>query len=700
MRDGNFSRRLRGLRRLGTKRKSFLFFVLIRNLRLKFPARIKVPYSAGPRRIPNSRRQSFLLPVVAVVFLIVAAFQSISFYVDSLWFESLGYESVYWYRLRTQALVFVVVAIATTGSLWILFRLLIPKFGTVRRPFVEVGGETISIPPLELVKPLAPALAVLLGFLFGILYSSDWSRYALFFNQPATPGVTDPVFDKPLSFYFFTLPVLEAGAGWLLAIALIGLAAAAIFTAMEMESRLKGLSLAFSLVLVALAVQTYVGRFAMLRASHSLFTGVRYVDDSVIIPGRWFVIFALLAGAVFAAINIRSGRVRNLILAAAAPVLAYAVVGVIVPAYVSTFVVRPNEFVRETPYITRNIDYTRRAYALDRVERIPFEPRVTNAVFDPVAHAPTLDNIRLWDWRALQSTLRQIQEIRTYYEFQDVDIDRYMIDGKPMQMMLATRELSLNKLPAGSRNWVNERLIYTHGYGVTMNPVSRFTNEGLPEFRALEHARGKHPARESGHAAGNLFRRTDQLAGVREDRQKEFNYRKEMRTTTSHMKVQAGFGWGRFLRRLLLAWTVGDLTRVPFSDDITADSALLMRRDIRDRVSTLAPFLIFDDDPYMVVGDDGALYWIMDAFTDIQSLPVLAGPQRGRAAVNYIRNSVKVVIDAYNGTVRFYVFDREDPMIQAYQKMFPAMFLAARSTCLIFCDSTFGIPNCCSRSRP
>src|SRR5215467_15865476 len=249
-----------------------------------------------------------------------------------------------------------------------------------------------------------------------------------------------------------------------------------------MRATFKGVSLGVTLVLIAVAFEAYVSRYALLYDENTLFTGVRYVDDKITIPGLSFIIGALILGAAIAAANIRLGRIHNLAVAIAVPALTYLIAGVLASFYVTTFVVRPNELVRERPYIRNNIESTRKAFALDHIEEVPFEPRTTNAVFDPAAHPETLGNIRLWDWRALQSTLRQIQEIRTYYDFPDIDVDRYLIDGKQQAVMLAARELSLNKLPSGSQNWVNERLIYTHGYGVTMNPVSRFTREGLPEF--------------------------------------------------------------------------------------------------------------------------------------------------------------------------------------------------------------------------
>jgi uncharacterized membrane protein (UPF0182 family) len=412
----------------------------------------------------------------------------------------------------------------------------------------------------------------------------------------------------------------------------------------------------------------------MLFEENILFTGIRYVDDKIVVPGLWFVIAALLLGAVIAAGNIGAGRIRNLGLAIAIPALTYAVAGGLAPFYVTTFVVRPNELVRERPYIKNNIEFTRKAYGLDRIEEIPFEPRLTNAVFDEAAHTETLENVRLWDWRALQSTLRQIQEIRTYYDFPDIDVDRYVINGKQQAVMLAARELSLNKLPSGSQNWVNERLIYTHGYGVTMNPVSRFTREGLPEFilsnMPVESTQPQIRVTRPEIYFGEL---TDWPVYVK-TRQKEFNFPEGEANNYSTYEGTGGIRMGSLVRRLLIAWTLGDITKVPFSDDITPESVLLMRRNIRERVSELAPFLMFDPDPYVVVGADGKLYWMIDGFTTSQRFPYARHLNLGNNAMNYIRNSIKAVVDAYDGSVHFYVFDETDPLIQAYRKMFPSLF--------------------------
>src|SRR5262245_40404928 len=619
-------------------------------------------------------RRRFAARLALLIFLLFAGLQSISFYVESLWYGSLGFESVYWYRLRTQSLVFLTVAALTTVVLWCIFRIATPSSSFSRRPFLQIGQEAIVIPTSDTLKRLALPTAIVIGLFFGLVFSADWNTFALFANRSATPSLVDPVFGHELSFYFFTLPVLELAAGWLLAVSIIGFIASVLLAVTDMLATFKGVSFGLSLLLIAIAFQTYVARYTMLVAEHSLFTGVRYVDANIIIPGLTFVIAALLVGAAIAAANMRMARIRDLVVAVAAPALTYAVAGIIAPFYVSTFVVKPNELVRETPYIKNNIELTRKAYGLDRIEEVPFEPRLTNAVFDSAAHADTLDNLRIWDWRALQATLRQIQEIRTYYDFVDVDVDRYNIGGKPRQVMLAARELSLGKLPAGSQNWVNERLIYTHGYGVTMNPVSRFTKEGLPEFILSNMpVESTEPSVRVTRPEIYFGEITDWPVYVK-TRQKEFNYPEGEANNYTTYEGTGGIPMGSFARRLLLAWAVNDLTKVPFSDDITSDSALLMHRNIRERVELLAPFLTFDQDPYIVVGADGRLYWMIDAFTTSSRYPYARHINIGNTSLNYIRNSVKAVIDAYNGTVHFYVFDPADPIIQTYQRMFPTLF--------------------------
>jgi uncharacterized membrane protein (UPF0182 family) len=383
---------------------------------------------------------------------------------------------------------------------------------------------------------------------------------------------------------------------------------------------------------------------------------------------------ALVLGAAIAAVNAVSTQRGRRLVVAVLPAAGCFIAVQLVGWYVSSFIVKPNELVREKPYIAHNIELTRQAYGLDRFALREFPAETTVAAADPANNQPTLQNIRLWDWQALQDTLRQIQEIRTYYDFPDIDIDRYEIDGTQRQVMLAARELNVDKLPESSRNWINEKLIYTHGYGITMNPVNGFTPEGLPTLIL-----SNMPVQST--VPGLTVTRPEIYFGELTNtdvyvktRQKEFNYPQGQSNSLTSYEGSGGIVIGGFMRRILLAFDRGDLGKLPFSDDVNAESRLLMRRNVRDRVSALAPYLTYDPDPYIVVGDDGRLSWVMDAFTTSDRYPYASHSRLNDTPINYMRNSVKVVIDAYDGTTTFYVFDTEDPILTAYRRIFPSLF--------------------------
>jgi uncharacterized membrane protein (UPF0182 family) len=386
------------------------------------------------------------------------------------------------------------------------------------------------------------------------------------------------------------------------------------------------------------------------------------------------VCVALIVGAAVALINLAAHpRLRWIILAPVPAIVVFVLVQ-IAGWYVGNFIVKPNQLVREQPYIAWNIDFTRKAYALDRLIQHKFPAETTVESADAANNQATLQNIRLWDWHALQDTLRQIQEIRTYYDFPDIDIDRYRVDGQTREMMLAARELSVDKLPESSRNWINEKLIYTHGYGLTMNPVNGFTSEGLPTLILSNMpVQSTVPSIQVTRPELYFGQLTDTDVYVK-TRQPEFNYPQGEANKLTSYEGQGGIRMGGLLRRVLIAFDRGDLTKVPFSDDIGANSVLLMRRAVRDRVQTLAPFLTLESDPYIVIGDDGRLFWMLDAFTTADTYPYASHYQLGDNPINYMRNSVKIVIDAYNGSTTFYVFDPTDPIINAWRGIFPSLF--------------------------
>jgi uncharacterized membrane protein (UPF0182 family) len=640
---------------------------------------------------PPRRRRRFLLLILAVLAVIVFAGRTaLSYYVDVLWFESLGYRDVFWKTLGLQSGIFTAFAAATFlilyGSFLALKRAHLPDLPSDHTIFI--GGQPLKLPVEPMLRLIALGLSLAIAVTTGAAMMLEWPTIALFWYAPRTAGgFVDPVFGKPLTFFFFTLPAWQLLVGWLLTLAVMT-CALAVFSilitggtrAFAGRSRTyvtlpwRGLSMTFAVFLLVFAMRAYLGRFERLFDSHTIFAGVTYSDAHVMLPGMLVVCAALVLGAVIAAVNaVRVPRGRWIAAAILPAALCYICLQV-VGWYVSSFIVKPNELVREQPYIADNIALTRQAYGLDRVSQREFPAETDVAAADPVNNQATLQNIRLWDWHALQDTLRQIQEIRTYYDFPDIDIDRYEINGTTRQVMLATRELNVEKLPESSRNWINEKLIYTHGYGITMNPVNGFTPEGLPtlilsNMPVQSTVRGLTVTRPEVYF-GELTN-TDVYVKTR---QKEFNYPQGQTNSLTSYEGDGGIVLGGFLRRIMIALDRGDLAKLPFSDDVNKGSQLLMRRNVRDRVSALAPFLTYDPDPYIVLGDDGRLSWVMDAFTISDSYPYASHYRLDRDPINYMRNSVKVVIDAYNGATTFYVFDTEDPIIAAYRRIFPSLF--------------------------
>ena len=622
-----------------------------------------------PRRPPRRNRGGL------VIFAVIAAIlfgggTALSYYVESLWFDALGYVDVFWKTLNIQAAVFIGFAAVT---------------------FLVLYGSYLALKPARLGQPIQlrvePVLRLIalggslaIAFVTGAGMMANWKTLALYWysrSGPAPP-LFDPIFARPLNFYLFTLPAWQMIAGWLLTLGVLVCAVAGFFAVIGGGSRLlsrsregesiaawRGLSIGFAVVLLMLAARVYLGRFEQLFDDRggAIFSGVAYTDASVRLTGMLVVAGALVLGAGMALVNaVAAPKLRWLIAAVVPAAVCFFAAGVI-SAYVNGFIVKPNELVRETPYIAHNIELTHKAYGLDGIEAV-----------DLANNQATIQNIRLWDWRALGDTLRQIQAIRTYYEFPDVDIDRYVIDGTLRQMMVAARELNVQRLPATAQTWINMKLIYTHGYGVTMNPVNGFTAEGHPVLMLSNMpVESTTPSLKVTRPEIYFGQLTNTDVYVK-TRQQEFNYPQGETNNLTSYEGTGGIVLGGFLRRTLIALDQGDITKLPFSDDISPESRLLMRRNIRDRIAALAPFLTFDPDPYIVVSEDGRLSWIADGFTTADTFPYARHSILGRQRVNYIRNSVKVVIDAYDGTTTFYVFDSSDPIIAAYRALYPTMF--------------------------
>ena len=530
---------------------------------------------------------------------------ALSYFVDALWFRSLGYGDVFAKSLSLQWGIFAAFAAVTFFVLYGTFALLrraheadLPSGHTIM-----IGGQPLKLSIEPVIRILSVGVSLLVAGASGAAMMAEWPALALFwFAAPSSGSITDPIFGMPLNFFLFTLPAWHVILNWLLMLAVIPCILAGLFLLItggvdavsgalnqhrirysSSPSRWRGLSIALAFLLAVVAMREYVGRFDLLLDPHTIFQGVSYTDAHVTILGMLVISLALVLGAAIAsasAVRASSGR---LVIVALIPAAACYAVFAVVGWYVGNFVVKPNELVREQPYITHNIEMTRQAFGLDKFQQREFPAETAVGATDPANNQATLRNIRLWDWHALQDTLRQIQEIRTYYDFPDIDIDRYEIDGSMREVMLAARELNVDKLPESSRNWINDKLIYTHGYGITMNPVNGFTSEGLPTLML-----SNMPVQST--VPGLNVKRPEIYYGEMTNadvyvktRQQEFNYPQGQANNLTSYEGSGGIVLGGFLRRILLAIDRGDLGKLPFSDDVNSESRLLMRRNIRDR---------------------------------------------------------------------------------------------------------------------
>jgi len=642
--------------------------------------------------LPRRSRRGLVIFVVVIGAILFGSRTALSYFVDALWFRSLGYGEVFWKSVGLQWGIFAGFALVTFavlyGALWALRRAHRDEMPSGHT--IMVNGQPLKLSVEPVIRVLGLAVSFLVAAISAAAMMGEWPTLALWWYAPATGGeVVDPIFGRPLHFFLFTLPAWHILLNWLLMLAVIPCILAGLFLAISGgtsaigkrslrydlgPARWRGFSIAVAWLLLVAAAREYVGRYDLLLEPHTVFQGVNYTDAHVSITGMTVVCLALLLGAAIALVNAWRGSRGSWLAAAILPAAVCFFGFSLVGWYVANFVVKPNELVREQPYIAHNIEMTRKAFGLDRFGQKEFPAETAVGATDPANNQPTLQNIRLWDWRALQDTLRQIQEIRTYYDFPDVDIDRYSIDGQMREVMLAARELNVDKLPESSRNWINDKLIYTHGYGLTMNPVNGFTPEGLPTLM-LSNMPVQSTVKGLDITRPEIYFGQMTNADVYvKTRQQEFNYPQGQTNSLTSYEGTGGIVLGGFLRRVLIAIDRGDLGKLPFSDDVNAESRLLMRRNIRERIATLAPFLSFDEDPYMVVGEDGRLRWILDGFTTSDHYPYASHYRLYDDQVNYIRNSVKVVVDAYDGTTTFYVFDNGDPILAAWRGIFPTLF--------------------------
>ncbi len=638
------------------------------------------------RQSPRRRRRLGLV-VLLVLFALFLFFSNlVPLAADWLWFQALGYERVFTTRLVAALVLGVAVGGVVFAFLSVNLRL--AQRGLVPNPLVvQVGTGAPAVDVTRLLRRLALPTALVLALLFGIGAAGGWLGVLQFLQR--TPfGVTDPVFGRDVGYYVFTLPVIEGALDLVIAVTTFALLATiALYVVrrdivvfrqrvtVEPSARLH-LAVLIALLFVLAAVRVYFVRLpGLLYSTTGPLVGASYADLRAQLTGLRLAGLAAVASAALVLWGARSDRLARNTLLAVGLYLGVSLLGVaFYPAVVQRLVVAPNELVKETPQLASHIAATRRAWGLDSVvtRDLTGEARLTER--DIRANRPTIDNVRLWDRDPLLQTFGQLQEIRTYYDFVSVDDDRYWIDGRYRQVLLSPRELNSGSLP--TRTFINERLTFTHGMGLTLGPVNQVTSEGLPVLfiKDLPPAssvslRVTRPELYFGELTDSwVFARTNQ---------KEFDYPSGDENIFTSYAGTGGVRVGSFLRRLVLATYFGSL-KVLLSSDITSDSRAMYVRNIRVRARTALPFLSFDHDPYLVVTDSGRLRWILDAYTATSRYPYAQPLSDG---TNYMRNSVKVVIDAFDGTVTAYLADPRDPLVLTLAKVFPGIFqpLAAMS---------------------
>jgi len=610
------------------------------------------------------------LALIALVLLVLVLWWLRGVYTDWLWFDRLGLRSVYTKILLLKVWLFVggtlVAAIVLSVNLYLAVRF-------SRGPSTRVLSEDVFRSIWALILGAAGLTVLVAGPIFGAVAAGRWETFLLYFNKVSF-SFTDPQFGLDISFYVVTLRLLHFIQGWFMGLIISAIVASLALYAAVYGVRGVGLILAPRmlkhvavlglLLMLSIAAGHALDVYELVLSGKGVVFGATYTDVHARIPVLWLLTGIAVLGAVgfgvsnyFGGLRLMAGSLSLWIIVVLLADLAY-------PALFQRLQVEPDEFSREVPYILRNLQATRTAYQLDRVGQVAYPaagildaPTVRN-------NRATLDNIRLWDPQPLLDAYNQLQFMELYYRFLNMDSDRYVVDGRLRQVLVGARELDLQNLPADAQNWVNRKLQYTHGYGVSMSPTTGFSpGEGRPQYFLRDiPIRGEFPVSRPelyyGESPANFNIVNSTLAEVNPSA--EFQ----------HYDGTGGVPLDSGLRRFAYAWQFADIN-ILLSDQITSDSRIQYRRQVQERVATIAPFLKLDADPYPVLDGAGRIWWVQDTYTTTDRYPYST---RLDDEFNYIRNSVKVVVDAYNGDVHFYVLDPEDPLLQMYRKAFPDLF--------------------------
>ena len=638
------------------------------------------------RRPPRLRISGGLLRwgavIIFLIILYIIANLAKGIYADWLWFDSVvnvngdDYSSVYGLRITTRAWLFLAGAVVFFGFFVTNVLVALRAMSSSGGGSIQVGGmDSGSASRVFVIAGIA--ITLFLAVIFGSQAASNWDTILLFMNSEPF-GIEDAAFNQDIGYYVFELPGLLFVQGWLMGLAVLtaivvaGLYGFRMLLSGESASppRLARPHISFLLVVViGLFIWRYwLGRYALVYSERGAVFGASYTDINAQLP----VIYLLMGLAALAALAIIfSAFRRGVIYLPIGAILLWVVVaivgGLIYPSTVQRFTVEPNELVKEREFIERNIEATRYAYGLDQIEVLPADETPANdfvTAAEIAANPSTVSNIRLWDHRPLLQVIDQRETIRPFYDFLDVDVDRYVIDGQLRQVMLAPRELNPSSLPVDAQSWVNKRLQFTHGFGLVMVAVNEVVQPGLPQYFIS----GIPPSGDLVDEPRIYYGEMPDHYVIVNTEEDEFDFQGSGEQVRNRYDGGGGIKLNSFVRKLVYAWEFAD-TNIFISDALTEESRLLYRRNIHDRVSEIAPFLQLDGDPYLVVSD-GNLIWLQDAYTHTDLYPY----STRSFGLNYIRNSVKVAVNAFDGSTTFYLLDEDDPIAKAYDNIYPDLF--------------------------
>ena len=635
-------------------------------------------------------RSKYILVIFAFLIIVslIIFFPFMKYYGDWLWFENMGFSTVFTTILWAKALLFIGFFLIFGSFAWTNIALA-RKWGAPARSLKVILPERrVTVFDIAFNNKYAgyswAAIILFFSFILGSGAASSW-KIVLQFLHPSKFGVIDPVYSKDAGFYVFQLPLYNFIQKWyLFSVVIVAIGVAGSYFMDQavgvQENRLhinekirSHFAVLGGLLFLGIALFFRLKLYGLMYSSSGAAYGASYADVHAQSPAYWaVVIMALIVAIIFFLMPfIKKWKLLFYTIGIYFVVL----IGFswIYPTLIEQYVVKPTELTKETPYIRHNIKFTRLAFGLNTVKEKPFPVRQTTTYNSIKENHSTIHNVRLWDTRPLIETYRQLQEIRLYYNFKNVDIDRYHFKNQYTEVALAARGLPPSQLPARANTWLNIHMKYTHGYGLVMSPVNEITKDGMPDLIVKDI-----PASSNVLSVNRpeLYygEQTDQYALVN-TKTKEFDYPKGNKNVYTAYKGKGGVELSSSFRRLVYTWNFSDIN-ILLTHYLTGKSRIMFHRIITDRDNTIAPFLGYDSDPYLVAGRDGKLYWIHDAYTTSNMFPYSqpVSQSKNSRGINYIRNSVKVVINAYNGDVSYYIIDPSDPIIQTYKKIFPTLF--------------------------